>query len=190
MYAQRLRSFLDKAPELFGKVQSAVYDPKTPALTGLDGTVDAVLLIRGMHGMVQNNQHKLWLGEFYKALKPKGILGIEQHRARPDAVAEESAKKGYLPEEWLIKEVEAAGFKLVKKSDINANPKDTKDYEEGVWALPPTLRMGDKDRDKYTAIGESDRMTLKFEKVAPPKDKAAGKDAGKDAGKGAAKPKK
>jgi predicted methyltransferase len=187
MYAQRLRAFLDKSPELFGKVQSVVYDPKTPAL-GLDGTVDAVLVIRGMHGMVQNNLHKVWLGEFYKALKPRGVLGIEQHRAKADAVAEESAKKGYLPEEWLIKEVEAAGFKLVKKSDINANPKDTKDYEEGVWALPPTLRMGDKDRDKYVAIGESDRMTLKFEKVAPPRDKA-GKDAGKAPAKDA-KPKK
>ncbi len=83
-----------------------------------------------------------------------------------------------MPEKWLVDRVEAAGFKLTGKSEINANPKDTKDYADGVWALPPTLRGGDKDREKYVAIGESDRMTLKFvkaaEKTAPAAaDKAA-----------------
>jgi predicted methyltransferase len=80
-------------------------------------------------------------------------------------VPETSSKQGYLPEAWLVEQVQAAGFKLVAKSEVNANPKDTKDYPEGVWSLPPTLREGDKDRAKYLAVGESDRMTLKFVKV-------------------------
>jgi predicted methyltransferase len=105
-----------------------------------------------------------WLRELHQALAPKGILGIVQHRARADAAVEESSKQGYLPEAWVIQKVEAAGFELAAKSEVNANPKDTKDYPEGVWALPPTLKRGDKDREKYVAIGESDRMTLKFVK--------------------------
>ena len=79
-------------------------------------------------------------------------------------MAEESSKQGYLPEAWVIQKIEAAGFKLAAKSEINANPKDTKDYSAGVWALPPTLKLGDQEREKYLAIGESDRMTLKFVK--------------------------
>jgi predicted methyltransferase len=114
--------------------------------------------------MKNNGVFELWLAEIVKALKPGGVLGIEEHRAAADAKPEESAKKGYVPEKWVIDTVEAAGLKLASKAEINANPKDTKDYAEGVWALPPTLRLKDKDREKYTAIGESDRMTLKFVK--------------------------
>jgi predicted methyltransferase len=125
-----------------------------------------ILLMREAHGLQEDGILTPWLAEMHRALKPGGILGIEQHRAAPDAKPEESAKKGYLPEKWLINQVEAAGFKLAAKSEINANPKDTKDYPEGVWTLPPSLTLKDKDRDKYTAIGESDRMTLKFVKIA------------------------
>jgi len=114
--------------------------------------------------MVNSGKLDEWLATIHASLKPNGILGIEQHRATADANAEESAKKGYLPEKWVIERVEAAGFKLAGKSEINANPKDTKDYPEGVWTLPPTFELGDKDREKYLAIGESDRMTLKFVK--------------------------
>ena len=106
-----------------------------------------------------------WLAQFHKALKPKGVLGIEQHRAAANADPVESSKKGYLPEAWVIQKVEAAGFKLAGKSEINANPKDTKDHPNGVWALPPTLQVPEQDRAKFAAIGESDRMTLKFVKV-------------------------
>jgi predicted methyltransferase len=126
--------------------------------------------------MVQQGKMNEWLAEIQKALKPNGVLGIEQHRAKADANPEESAKKGYLPEKWVIEKVEAAGFKLAGKSEVNANAKDTKDYEGGVWNLPPSYRLGDKDREKYAAIGESDRMTLKFTKVAkaaPKGDKPA-----------------
>ncbi|MFT3925875.1 MAG: methyltransferase domain-containing protein [Myxococcales bacterium] len=163
-YGERFKLFLETAPELYGKVQVVPIDSKQPAL-GLDGSVDMVLAFRTLHGMVNQGQLQAWLAEFHKALKPGGVLAIEAHRAKPDAVAEESAKQGYLPEKWVIEQVEAQGFKLAGKSEINANPKDTKDYPDGVWDLPPTLRLGDQDRAKYEAIGESDRMTLKFVKV-------------------------
>lgn len=161
---QRFKAFLDKAPELYGKVQPLVVDDKAPAL-GPDGTVDMVLLMRAAHGMINNGTLAAWLGAASKVLKHGGVLGIEQHRAPVGADPIASAKNGYVPEKWLIEQCEAAGFKLAGKSEVNANAKDTKDYAEGVWALPPTLRLGDKDRAKYVAIGESDRMTLKFVKT-------------------------
>jgi predicted methyltransferase len=164
LFGLRTKYFLDKLPEAYGKVEPLVVDPKAPKLA-LDGKLDAVLLIRGAHGMYNNKMLGVWLAEFHRALKPKGILGIEQHRAAPGANPEETSKHGYLPEAFVIEQVQAAGFKLASKSEVNANPKDTKDYPEGVWSLPPTLREGDKNRDKYLAIGESDRMTLKFVKV-------------------------
>ncbi len=164
-YGELFKMFLDTSPELYGKVETVIVGdrPKLPQ----EGTVDLVLLAREMHGLVNRDMLGPWLAEIHKALKPNGIVGIEQHRAKPDANATESAKKGYLPEKWVIEQVEAAGFKLAGKSEINANPKDTKDYPEGVWVLPPSLRNGDRDRETYMAIGESDRMTLKFTKVAP-----------------------
>lgn len=169
-YGQRFKLFLDTSPEALGKVETIAIDNKSPKLPQ-DGTVDLVLLTRELHGMVQQNKMGDWLAEFHKALKPNGVLGIVQHRAKPDANPEESAKKGYLPEKWVIQQVEAAGFKLAGKSEINANAKDTKDYADGVWTLPPSYRLGDKDHDKYAAIGESDRMTLKFVKIAKPAPK-------------------
>jgi predicted methyltransferase len=173
---QKLRAFLDKSPELFGKVQTVVVDNNAPKL-GLNGAVDAVLLMREAHGMVNSGTLDAWLGEVHAALKPSGILGVEEHRAKPDADPIESSKKGYLPEKWLVERVEAAGFKLAGKSEVNANPKDTKDYSAGVWALPPSLQLGDQDRATYLAIGESDRMTLKFVKAA---DKPADAKSGKN----------
>ncbi|MFO0760491.1 MAG: hypothetical protein U0359_28685 [Byssovorax sp.] len=167
-YGQRFRGFLDRSPEAYGKVETIIITPAAPKL-GLEGKADMVLMMRAMHGIVNSGKLDVWLGEVHKALKPKGIFAIEQHRAKPDAKPEESAKNGYLPEAWVIERVVAAGFKLVAKSEINANPKDTKDHPEGVWTLPPTYRLGEVDHAKYAAIGESDRMTLRFEKVdAPP----------------------
>jgi len=172
-YGERTRAFLDKSPELYGKVETVIFDDANPDLK-LQAPVDLVLVMRGMHGWVRNNRVPLWLAEIHEALKPNGILGIEQHRGKPDSDPAEATKTGYLPEAWVIQQVEAAGFKLAAKSEINANPKDTKDHPEGVWALPPTLRLKDQDRQKYMAIGESDRMTLKFVKrVAPAGAKSA-----------------
>jgi predicted methyltransferase len=160
---QQFRAFLDKAPELFGKVQTVVVDDKAPSLPA-DGAIDLVLLMREAHGMVNSGTLDPWLGAIHGALKSGGVLGIEEHRAAPGADPVQSAKKGYLPEKWLVEQVEAKGFRLAGKSETNANAKDTKDYPEGVWSLPPSFRQGDVDREKYAAIGESDRMTLKFVK--------------------------
>ena len=164
-YGERLKRFLDNGPEVYGKVERIVIDSKKPSF-GLEGKVDVVLAFRTMHGMHRDKLLSTFLAEVHKALKPNGVLAVEQHRAKPDANPDESAKAGYLPEAFVIQQVEAAGFKLAGKSEINANPQDTKDYAEGVWALPPTFAMKDKDRQKYADIGESDRMTLKFTKVA------------------------
>jgi predicted methyltransferase len=103
---------------------------------------------------------------FFAVLRPGGSLGVVDHRAAADQPPAEMKTSGYLPEAYVIALAEGAGFKLVGKSEINANPKDTKDYPDGVWTLPPRLAKGDVDRDKYLAIGESDRMTLRFVKPA------------------------
>lgn len=162
-YGERLKRFLDKSPELFGKVERIVIDSKAPRFN-LEGAVDMVLAIRVMHGMHRDKLLPGFLAEVHKALKPGGVLGVVQHRAKADANPDESAKQGYLPEAFVIQQAEAAGFKLAGKSEVNANPRDTKDHPEGVWTLPPTLELKDKDRAKYVAIGESDRMTLRFVK--------------------------
>jgi len=165
-YAQRWAAFLAKSPELFGKVQTVVIDGKAPNLSAIPaGSLDAVIVMREVHGMVNGGTFNTWLTECRKALKPNGILGIEEHRAKDGADPVESSKKGYVPQQYVIDTVQASGFKLGGQSEISANPKDTKDYPEGVWALPPTYERGDKDKDALTAIGESDRMTLKFTKA-------------------------
>jgi predicted methyltransferase len=160
---QLWKSRLAVSPELYGKVENVVVSDKAPALPQ-DGTLDMVVLTRELHGMTNGGSLDAWLSQFNKALKLGGLLVIEQHRAK----AEESAKNGYLPEKWVIEKIEAEGFKLAGKSEINANPKDTKDYAEGVWSLSPNFRAKDDAtaHAKYAAIGESDRMTLKFTKVA------------------------
>ncbi|WP_155798020.1 class I SAM-dependent methyltransferase [Sorangium cellulosum] len=165
LYGKRVRRLLDKSPDLFGKVEVAVIDRDAPKL-GIEGKVDVVIAIREAHGWHRSGKFDTYVAEAFKALKPGGVFGIVQHRAKPDANPDESAKQGYLPEAWVIQKVESAGFKLGGKSEVNANPKDTKDYPEGVWTLPPNFRLGDKDRARYAAIGESDRMTLKFVKPA------------------------
>lgn len=100
----------------------------------------------------------------YQALKPGGILGVVEHRAAPGTKLEMMKLSGYVTEAQVIELAQAAGFELEARSEINANPEDSKDHPRGFWTLPPSLRMQDVDRDKYLAIGESDRMTLRFRK--------------------------
>jgi predicted methyltransferase len=161
----RFDDLLRAAPELYGKVQVIRVNYEAPKLN-LDGKVDMVLLMREVHMMKNWGTLDTWLREIHRALKPNGILGVEDHRAAPGTDPDKCATTGYLPEAWVIAQVEAAGFKLVARSEINANPRDTRDHPKGVWMLPPELALGDVDRDKYLAIGESDRMTLKFVRVA------------------------
>jgi predicted methyltransferase len=167
LYALRTKYFLDKLPEVYGKIEPVVFDSKAPKLP--ENKADVIIVSRSLHGMYNNKSLATWLGEFHRALKPNGTLAIEQHRAAAGKSPDETSKHGYLAEAFVIEQIEAAGFKLATKSEVNANPKDTKDYPEGVWSLPPTLREGEKDRAKYVAIGETDRMTLRFSKVAPKK---------------------
>jgi predicted methyltransferase len=130
------------------------------------GTVDMVVTFRNIHNWMAQGTASEAFATMFKALKPGGVLGVVEHRGNPALPQDPKAKSGYVTEEYAIKLIEAQGFRLVGTSEVNANPKDTKDYEQGVWTLPPTYRLGDKDREKYAAIGESDRFTLKFEKPA------------------------
>lgn len=148
-------------PEAFGKVESKLQHRGGPFDFGPEGSADMILTFRNLHNF-NGEPAKALLAAIHKTLKHGGVLGLTDHRAKPGADPQVAAKSGYLPEAYVIRMVETAGFKLAGKSEINANPKDTKDYAKGVWTLPPTLTLGDVDRDKYVAIGESDRMTLKF----------------------------
>jgi len=151
-------------PDVFGKVQTVIVGPDTPL--GPDGSKDMVVVFRSVHNWVADGRLAAALGKIHRVLKPGGVLGVEAHRANPGGKtdAKTADESGYLPEAFVIQSIEAAGFKLAARSEINANPKDTKDYPRGVWTLPPSLSLKDQDRAKYVAIGESDRMTLKFVK--------------------------
>lgn len=127
-------------------------------------SLDMVLTFRNYHNWLQGGYAEEVLAAFMKALKPGGRLGIIEHRLDGSPHENMGEWGGYMAQSHLIELVEAAGFKLVATSEVNANPKDTKDHPAGVWSLPPTLRLGEKDREKYMAIGESDRMTILFEK--------------------------
>lgn len=150
--------------EVLGPVRIAGYiDPDEQQL-GKNRTVDMVLTFRNAHGWIEDGVAQEVFVDFYDVLKRGGLLGVVQHRAAEGTDPKETAPNGYVSEAAIIALAEEAGFELVKKSEINANPKDTRDHPEGVWTLPPSLRLGDEDREKYEAIGESDRMTLLFRK--------------------------
>jgi predicted methyltransferase len=180
LFGRGIELMLTSAPALWERVETIEQATPNEYNLGAADSLDMILVMRMMHNLIRVNEGKnldKFLTNALAALKPGGILAVEQHRAAEGADAMQSAQKGYVPQKWLIEKIEGAGFKLVGKSEINANKKDTKDYEKGVWTLPPSYAEGDKDKDKYTAIGESDRMTLKFIKPKTPKkttSKAAG----------------
>jgi len=130
-------------------------------------TVDLVMTFRNLHNWLGPQMNDIFKSTFI-ALKPGGLFGVVEHRAKPGTSMEMMKKSGYVTEEHAIKVATMNGFELVAKSEINANPKDTKDHSKGVWTLPPRLRLGEQDRDKYIEIGESDRMTLLFRKPPVP----------------------
>jgi predicted methyltransferase len=162
--ATALRKRIADDPAHFGKV--AVSEFHLPQLSEIcpPGTADLVLTFRNVHNWLETDTQQAQFNAFFKALKPGGVLGVVEHRARPGTSLEQMRKSGYMDEDYVKKLATTAGFRFDAESPVNNNPKDTKDYPEGVWTLPPTLTLGDKDRDKYLAIGESDRMTLRFVK--------------------------
>lgn len=146
----------------FGKIDVTKFKNKNYLEQIDENSLDMVLTFRNSHNWLYNGQINSVYNTLYKKLKINGILGVVQHRANEHNPIK---KNGYLDENFLIKLIEAQGFKLVGKSEINSNFKDTKNHPEGVWSLPPTLRLGEENKEKYLEIGESDRMTLKFKKL-------------------------
>jgi predicted methyltransferase len=152
-------------PEQFDRVTVVTF-PTDGGDAVPPGTVDMVLTFRNIHNWMARDQAPQAFASMYRALKPGGVLGVVEHRGNPSLPQDPKAKSGYVNEDFAIKLIEDQGFRLVAKSEVNDNPKDTKDYEQGVWTLPPSYRLGAKDHDKYAAIGESDRFTLRFVKPA------------------------
>lgn len=161
---KRTTTWLQDRPEVSTKVHMSEFAPPQKVDIAPAETADMVLTFRNVHNWAAGNGDEAAFKAFYKALKPGGVLGVVEHRANAKSKRDPKAKSGYVREADVIRLAKRAGFKLEAKSEINANPKDTKDHPEGVWTLPPTLRLKEKDQAKYLAIGESDRMTLKFVK--------------------------
>lgn len=128
------------------------------------GSADLVLTFRNLHNWMDEGYADQALAAAFKALKPGGILGIEEHRGRTDKPQDPKAKDGYVREDYAVALAKKAGFLPAGSSQVNANPKDTKDWVDGVWTLPPTLSQGAKDRDRYLAVGEADNFVLRFKK--------------------------
>lgn len=160
---RKLLARLEAQPDLYEKVLVTQFNAGLHEIAP-PGSADFVLTFRNLHNWVERNEIDGALRAFHKALKPGGVLGVVDHRGRTDRSQEAQMKSGYLRQDAAIALIEKAGFRLAGTSEVNANPKDTKDHPAGVWTLPPTYRLKDKDRAKYAAIGESDRFTLKFVK--------------------------
>lgn len=162
-----LKAFAEKLaarPDLYGKATVTALQYPDAMQPVPAGSVDMVLTFRNLHNWMAREAAGPMLSAMYAALKPGGILGIVEHRARDTVAQDPRAKSGYVREDYVIDLAEAAGFELIGRSDINANPRDTKDHPQGVWSLPPTFREGEVNRERYAAIGESDRLTLRFRK--------------------------
>jgi predicted methyltransferase len=145
---------------------AATLDPASASSSVPDNSADAVLTFRNVHNLIMagGDIPSGTFKAFFRMLKPGGVLGVVDHHLPESADSAAERKSGYLKRSTVIALARAAGFRLAGESAVNANPKDTHDWPEGVWTLPPVLQLGDKDREKYLAIGESDRMTLKFVK--------------------------
>jgi predicted methyltransferase len=164
---------LDADAQTYGKVVRANFPTLLGGVGVAPNSVDAVLTFRNVHNWRMGyltadkaDYSEAAFRELYTMLKPGGVLGIEDHRLPESADAARELSSGYLKVSTVRALAEKSGFRFVGSSEVNANPRDTKDYPQGVWALPPTYAEKDVDRDRYTAIGESDRMTLKFIKPA------------------------
>jgi predicted methyltransferase len=154
-----LEALFAGAPTQFSRARVVAYDPKAPSF-GAPGSADVVLTFRNVHNWRMAGQAEGMFKGFFEVLKPGGVLGVVEHRANGEVAADD--RSGYVGQAQVIAMAEAAGFRLDGSSEVNANPSDTKDHPNGVWTLPPVKRHDAEDAQKYLAIGESDRMTLRF----------------------------
>lgn len=161
---EKISAWKTQNPEASTNIKTVIFSPKEKEALDVTNTADMILTFRNTHGWVRDGVGENVFKSFFAALKPGGVLGVVQHRANPKTKRDPKAKSGYVREQDVIALAKKAGFKLAAQSEINANPKDTKNYPEGVWTLPPVLRLKEQEKEKYLAIGESDRMTLKFVK--------------------------
>ncbi|WP_369413327.1 class I SAM-dependent methyltransferase [Microbulbifer sediminum] len=169
-FKKSLKGFEEKVKgdsDTYGAIKMAEFDPADGSLENVpEGSADAVVTFRNVHNWMGGGKEQEAFNNFFAVLKPGGVLGVVEHRAKPGTSKEDMKKSGYVTQDYVVELAEGAGFELEEASEVNANPKDTADHPKGVWTLPPSLRLGEEDRDKYLAIGESDRMTLRFRKPA------------------------
>lgn len=158
---RKLLERLSSEPQLYGKVQVTPFNAGRHEIAP-PGSADVVLSFRNIHNWIARDELQGSLKAFHRALKPGGVLGIVGHRGREEVPQATQTANGYVRQDVAVALVEEAGFRLDGSSEINANPRDTKDHPAGVWTLPPTWRLKDQDRARYQAIGESDRFTLRF----------------------------
>ncbi len=165
-YTANFKKKLAADPARFDKVQLTVFEPPKQLSYAQPGSADLILTFRNLHNWLSygDDAMKQVFQSAYDALKPGGVFGVVEHRLPESKPQDATASSGYMHESYVIRVGESVGFKLAAKSEVNANPKDTADHPNGVWALPPSYRNKDVDRARYQAIGESDRMTLKFVK--------------------------
>lgn len=156
------RDKLAKGRDIYGNARINAYDPAKPVFAPA-GSADLVLTFRNVHNWAKAGNADAMFKGFYDALKPGGILGVVEHRAKPGTEFKRQIDSGYMTEDYVIKAAERAGFRLDASAELNSNWRDTTDHPGGVWNLPPNLRgVSEADKPKYLAIGESDRMTLRF----------------------------
>lgn len=159
-YTNKRKEWMNAHPEISSRVSYSVFQPPHLLEISPPNSVDMVLTFRNVHNWLPTSSQEAAFRSFFKALRPGGILGVVEHRANPKVKYD--PKSGYVPTREVIRMALLAGFKLEFQSEINANKKDKTNYRDGVWTLPPRLKLGEKNKAKYIAIGESDRMTLKF----------------------------
>ncbi len=160
----KFRAMLAAHPEVYDRVKFSTLTVKHPDPAPPD-SADVILTFRNLHNWMEAGETAPLLKAVYRALKPGGIFGVEDHRGNTNAPQDPKAEDGYVRQAYAIKLIERAGFKFVGSSEIDANPKDTANWPQGVWTLPPTFALGAKDHAKYAAIGEADNFVLKFRKV-------------------------
>ncbi len=156
----RLRMRLEAHPELYSRAELTAFGPNSEPAP--PGAIDLALAFCTLHDWIAEGWAPQALAALHRALRSGGVLGVVDHRGDPQRPQDPQAKSGYVNEAYAVRLIEAAGFQLLARSELNANPRDGRDYPQGVWTLPPTYRLGERDRARYAAIGESDRFTLKF----------------------------